>query len=147
MTASIVVDNSIVMAWCFEDEESTYADAVMSYLIAQSAEAAVPGIWPLEASNVLLVAERRKRIKTNEVFTPLDLLERLPVLVMPESPGRVFREIFILARKHALSTYDASYLDLAIRLSLPLATLDTALLKAAKKCAVPIFDPKMYSNE
>ena len=63
------------------------------------------------------------------------------ITVEQETPERMLREIVSLAREHGLSTYDASYLDLAMRFDLPIATLDAALVKAAKKCEVPVFDP------
>ena len=59
-----VLDNSIVMSWCFEDEASAYADQVLDALHAD--EAIVPGIWPLEVANVMVVAERRKRLSKAE---------------------------------------------------------------------------------
>jgi predicted nucleic acid-binding protein len=53
----------------------------------------------------------------------------------------MLKEIVSLAREHGLSTYDASYLDLAMRLGLPISTQDAFLMKAAKKCRVPAFEP------
>lgn len=139
MSARFVVDNSVVMSWCFEDEGNSYAEAVLESL--ESAEAFVPAIWPLEVGNVLLVAERKKRLSRAAVVRFLALLGGLPITVEQETPERMLKEIVSLAREHGLSTYDASYLDLAMRLDLPLATLDTYLVKAAKKCKVPAFDP------
>jgi predicted nucleic acid-binding protein len=141
MASSFVVDNSVVISWCFEDEEDAYAEAVMDSFAKGNAEAVVPSIWPLEASNVLLVAERRKRLTTNQVSAIIRQLSRLPICVEPESMSSVFENIISLAKKHLLSCYDAAYLNLAIRLNLPLATLDTALLKAAKKCGIAVYRP------
>jgi len=139
MPARFVVDNSVVMSWCFEDEGNIYADAVLESL--ESREAFVPTIWPLEVGNVLLVAERKKRLTQAAVVRFLALLGGLPITVEQETPERMLKEIVSLAREHGLSTYDASYLDLAMRFDLPIATLDAALVKAAKKCEVPVFDP------
>lgn len=139
MPARFVVDNSVVMSWCFEDEGNSYADAVLDSL--EAGEAFVPTIWPLEVGNVLLVAERKKRLTQAAVVRFLALLGGLPITVEQETPERMLREIVSLAREHGLSTYDASYLDLAMRFDLPIATLDAALVKAAKKCEVPVFDP------
>lgn len=139
MSARFVVDNSVVMSWCFEDEGNGYAEAVLESL--ESGEAFVPAIWPLEAGNVLLVAERKKRLGQASVVRFLALLSGLPITVEQESPERMLKEIVSLAREHGLSTYDASYLDLAMRLDLPLATQDASLVKAAQKGKVPIFDP------
>lgn len=139
MRARFVVDNSIVMAWCFEDEENGYAETVLESLA--SAEAFVPAIWPLEVGSVLLVAERKRRLSQASVVRFLELVGGLPITVEQETPERMLKEIVSLAREQGLSTYDASYLDLAMRLDLPLATQDTSLSKAAKKCKVPAFEP------
>jgi len=139
MSARFVVDNSVVMSWCFEDEGNSYAEAVLESL--ESAEALVPAIWPLEVGNVLLVAERKKRLSHAAVVRFLALLGGLPITVEQETPERMLKEIVSLAREHGLSTYDASYLDLAMRFDLPLATQDASLAKAAEKCKVPAFEP------
>ena len=101
----------------------------------------MPAIWPLEVGNVLIVAERKKRLSEASIVRFLALLNSLPITVEQETPERMLKEIVSLARAHELSTYDASYLDLAMRLGLPIATRDSSLTKAAKKCRVPAFDP------
>lgn len=135
--ADFVIDNSIVMSWCFADEDNGYADLVLSRL--ESQEACVPAIWPLEVGNVLLVAERRKRLSEADSVRFLELLNNLPITVIQEPPERMCREIVALARVQKLSTYDASYLDLAMRKGLPVATLDTSLQQAASQCEVTLF--------
>ena len=139
MSARFVVDNSIVMSWCFEDEENDCSVAVLESL--ETGDAFVPAIWPLEVGNVLLVAERKKRLSQASVARFLALLAGLPITVEQETPERMLKEIISLARGHGLSTYDASYLDLAMRLDLPLSTQDATLMKAAKKCNVPSYEP------
>ena len=139
MSSRFVIDNSVVMSWCFEDEGNHYAEAVLESL--ETREALVPAIWPLEVGNVLLVAERKKRLNHSSSVRFLGLLGGLPISVEQEPPDRMLKEILSLAREHKLSTYDASYLDLAMRLDLPLSTLDTSLLKAAGKCEVPVYEP------
>ena len=139
MSARFVVDNSIVMAWCFEDERNEYADSVLECLAA--GEAFVHAIWPLEVGNVLLVAERKKRLSEASIIRFLNLVNNLPITVEQETPERMLKEILSLARENGLSTYDASYLDLAMRLGLPVSTKDKVLLKAAKKCQIPVFAP------
>lgn len=139
MPARFVVDTSVVMAWCFQDAGNRYADAVLESL--EAGEAFVPAIWPLEVGNVLLVAERKKRLAEASLVRFLALLRNLPITVEQETPDRMLTEIVSLARTHHLSTYDASYLDLAMRLGLPIATQDTQLAKAAKSCRVPAFNP------
>ncbi len=137
--ARFVVDNSIVMSWCFEDEKNKYADLVLESL--EQARAFVPAIWPLEVGNVLLVAERKKRLSEAAAVRFLALLEGLPITVEQETPARMLKEVVSLARKHGLTTYDASYLDLAMRMGTTIATLDASLIKAAKKCKVPAYQP------
>jgi len=135
--ADFVIDTSVVMAWCFDDEESAYGDDVLKSLA--TAEAIAPAIWPLEIGNVLVVAERRKRLSKSAIIRFLDLLGELPIIVVQESPERMTKEILALARERQISTYDASYLDLAMRTGLPIATLDSGLKKAAVASGVPIF--------
>ncbi len=137
MSSRFVIDSSVIMSWCFEGEGNDYAEAVLESL--ETREALVPAIWPLEVGNVLLVAERKKRLNHSSSVRFLGLLGGLPISVEQEPPDRMLKEIFSLAREHKLSTYDASYLDLAMRLGLPLSTLDTSLLKAAGKCEVPVY--------
>jgi len=132
-----VIDNSVVMAWCFEDQTNKYTEAVLERLMAS--EALAPGIWPLEVGNVLLIAERKKILNKSDVVRFLSLVRSLPIIVEQESSGRMLMEIVALAREHRLSTYDASYLDLAMRRGLPLATQDKALARAAKKCGLSLF--------
>ena len=136
MSDDFVVDNSVVMTWCFKDEDSQYTDLILNRL--DGATAFVPSIWPLEVTNVLLVAERKKRISEADSTRFIALLTELPIIVEQESPERMIKEIFALARKHNLSSYDASYLDLAMRKGLPIATLDKNLLAAAKRSKVSI---------
>jgi len=134
MNKSFVIDNSIVMSWCFKDETSNYADAVLNKL--EYCTAFVPSIWPLEVGNVLLVAGAMKRLRQADSIRFIALLSELPIIVEPESPDRMMNEIVSIARAYDLSTYDASYLDLAMRKGIPIATLDKGLLRAAKKSNV-----------
>lgn len=137
MDAGFVVDASVVMSWCFQDESDAYSDMVLDALIACTAH--VPAVWPLEIGNVLLVAERRKRLSEADSTRFLALLAALPIHVEQEPPARMTTEILSLAREHGLSSYDASYLDLAMRKELPIATRDSALIRAAKKVKVAVF--------
>lgn len=134
-----IIDTSVVMSWCFEDEENSYAEAVLDSL--EDGEAFVPGIWPLEVGNVLLVAERKKRLSRASVVRFLELISSLPLIVEQETPDRILREIVSLAREQGISTYDASYLDLAMRTDLPISTLDASMRKAARKLKIPAYEP------
>lgn len=133
-----VVDNSVVMAWCFADEGGDYADRILGKF--ESSLALVPAIWPLEVGNVLIVGEKQKRLTEADTIRFLALLSQLPIMVEQETPDRMLKEIIALAREHDLSTYDASYLDLAMRSGLPIATLDIALIKAAQNSSVVVLE-------
>jgi predicted nucleic acid-binding protein len=136
MVEHFVVDNSVVMSWCFKDETNNYADTVLDRLT--EAAAVVPSIWPLEVVNVLLVAERQKRLSESESIRFITLLSQLPIVVEHERPEKMMKELLALARANNLSSYDASYLDLAMRKGLPIATLDNQLIEAARRIDVPI---------
>jgi predicted nucleic acid-binding protein len=136
MNENFVIDNSVVMAWCFEDEVNRYAEVILDQL--EISTAFVPSIWALEVGNVLLVAERKKRLSQADSARFIALLRDLPIIIEQEPSEVMFGEILALARDYHLSTYDASYLDLAMRKGLPIATLDKGLIAAAKGSHVPI---------
>ena len=135
MVEHFVVDNSVVMSWYFKDETNKYADTVLDKLTG--ATAVVPSIWPLEVVNVLIVAERQKRLSESDSIRFLTLLSQLPIVVEYEHP-EMTKELLALARAYTLSSYDASYLYLAMRKGLPIATLDNKLIEAARRIEVPI---------
>lgn len=132
----VVIDCSVVMAWCFEDEADKYADSILDMLA--SAEAVVPSIWALEVANVLLVGKRRNMLKAADTARFVELLRELPIAVDNETSDHATREILSIGREQGLSSYDAAYLELAMRHGLALATRDTALRKAAKKSGVKL---------
>jgi len=126
------------MAWCFKDEASPYADAVLDSL--SQAVAVVPAIWPLEVINILLVAERRKRLHESDSVRFISLLSQLPIMVDRSWPERMMKDLLTLGRANNLSGYDAAYLELAMRQGLPMATLDQRLLEAARRVDIPVVD-------
>ena len=138
MNGIFVVDNSIVMTWCFRDETNPYADAILDKLT--EAEALVPAIWSLEVVNVLLAAERHQRLGQTDSVRFLALLAQLPITVEHRPMAEKMGEILTLGRATHLSSYDASYLELAMRHGLPIATLDQKLLAAARQVAVPLLE-------
>lgn len=129
-----VLDTSVALAWCFEDETSSTADRVLDSL--ESSEALVPAIWPIEVGSALLAGERRKRITAPEISTSLALLRKLNIQLDPEGLQTGVGELVRIARSNRLSVYDAAYLALAMREGLPLATLDKPLAKAARSVGV-----------
>ena len=126
---AFVLDCSVTMAWIFPDEATGATDGWRDSLV--EGRAFVPSLWPVELANVLLVATRRGRIRVDEWPEIRASLEALPIEIEPVSTSRVWGESLELAKTHHISVYDAMYLELAVRLQLPLATLDRALLAAA----------------
>jgi predicted nucleic acid-binding protein len=126
---SFVLDASVALAWCFADESTPAAWALLDRL--RTASGHVPALWALEIGNILLGAEKRRRITQARTVEFLGILGELDIHVDPELPGHAFRDVLPLARDRRLTTYDASYLELAMRLGLPLATKDKALARAA----------------
>jgi predicted nucleic acid-binding protein len=134
--SALVIDSSAALSWCVEDEASPESDALFELVRDQGA--VVPGLWHLEVANVLLQAEKRGRIATGDVTMRLELIAELPITTDNETTARAWREILALARAEGLTTYDAAYLELAIRRSLPLQTKDAALICAAKRSGVAL---------
>src|SRR3954471_4649315 len=133
---AVVIDASIAVAWCIEDETSPETDALLDDV--RDYGAVVPTLWHVELANVLLQAEKRKRITTAEVAARLELIAALPIAIDHETPVRAWREILLHARAERLTTYDAAYLELAVRRGLPLASLDKELAEAAKRLGVAV---------
>ena len=133
----LVLDNSIVMAWSFEDEVSPFADAVLEAL--ENTQAMVPSLWPLEVANSLLVGERRKRITQADSLKWIQILAKLPITVDDETNLHVWSSTMSLAREQHLSAYDAACLESAMRHRLPLATLDAKPRAAATDFGVSLY--------
>jgi predicted nucleic acid-binding protein len=134
--SALVIDSSAALSWCFEDEASPASDAFFERVRDQGA--VVPGLWHLEVANVLLQAEKRGRITAADIAMRLELIAQLPIATDNETTARAWHEILGLARTEGLTTYDATYLELAIRRGLPLQTKDEALIAAAKRIGVAI---------
>jgi predicted nucleic acid-binding protein len=126
---SFVLDNSVALTWCFEDER-TPATAELLEQIGE-AGAIAPMLWPLEALNVLLVAERRGRLDAKRRRNLAVFLSALPIKLDDETAAQIWTETSRLAERFNLSSYNATYLELAQRQQLPLASLDQDLRNAA----------------
>ena len=134
MSAVFVVDCSIAMAWLFHDEATPRTTALLNRLATETA--LVPAWWFIEITNVLAMAERKGRITPTQSDAFIADLGKLGIERDEEAPLRAFTYVLPLCRKHRLTSYEAIYLDLAIRRNLPLATLDDDLRKTAKKLGV-----------
>lgn len=135
----IVIDCSLTMAWCFDDEGDVESEAILRRFPSMSAF--VPSIWPLEVANCLLKGERRGRITEAGSARFVSLLGSLPITVDEETNVRAFREIIALARVYQLSAYDAAYLECASRRGLALATRDVKLREAGRALGIAIQPP------
>lgn len=134
MSAAFVVDCSIAMAWLFNDEATPKTGALLNRLTTETA--LVPAWWFIEVTNVLAMAERKGRITPAQSDAFVADIDKLGIERDDEAPARAFTRILALCRTHRLTSYDAIYLDLAVRCNLPLATLDVDLRKTAKKLGV-----------
>ena len=133
----VVVDASIALAWCFPDEKSDYAEAVLIAL--EGKQILVPAVWSLEITNAIIVAQKRKRINPKETQRFIELLEGLTIREAVLAIAWSANNILPLAQEYNLSAYDAAYLSIAIRHDAPLATLDNGLTSAALKAGIEIF--------
>ena len=130
-----MLDNSVCMRWLFCDgmpEDRAYAARVLQHMIDDVAEAVVPGLWPLEAGNVMVRAEARQQLSEARSAEFLGVLGGMNIRTDADTASRALHDTLQLARRFRLSTYDASYLELALREALPLATLDENLRRALR---------------
>lgn len=128
--SAYVLDCSVSVAWIVDDEASKETDELLVYL--RNDNALTPGIWRLELGNVLVQAEKRGRITTSQITTMLEFIGRLSIITETDD-SRYLNEVLNLARSESMTTYDAAYLELAMRHRIPLATLDKALINAANR--------------
>jgi predicted nucleic acid-binding protein len=135
-STSFVLDASVALSWCFDDERDPGTQALLERLEHDSA--VVPGIWPLEVGNALIVAERRGRATAEQTGAVIDLLSQLPIHVEQRGGMANWATLLTLARMTSLSTYDAAYLDLALRTGWPLASCDNRLRQAAEAAGVAL---------
>lgn len=136
MTA-FVLDASVTMAWCFQNEATEASDRLLGELVQDAA--AVPSSWHLEVANVLTTSERRRRITAAGSAEFIEMLSGLVVDVDDETPARAWSQVLDLARAERLTAYDAAYLELAMRLGAPLATKDKELGEAAERLGVRVY--------
>ena len=134
--SAVVIDASVAVAWCFEDEASPEADRILDRVRVHGAR--VPALWYLEVANVLRQAERRKRISPAGTAARLELLSHLPITADASSATRAWSEILDVARSQTLTVYDAAYVELAMRLALPIASRDREVNSAAERLGIAV---------
>ena len=132
----LVLDASLALAWALPDEGSTYSDEVLGQVAASGA--LVPGLWPHEMANGLLMAQKRGRLTTAQRMAFVEELLRLPIEVETRGAREILDGQAALAERFGLTAYDAAYLDLALRRGVPLATQDKAMKAAARKAGVAV---------
>ena len=132
-----VVDASVVLTWCFPDENAALANRV-AQMFKEGDSAIAPSFWPHDVLNALLVGEKRKRISGDLIRTFLTDLTTLPIVLQELQADAVFDRIQSLSREHGLTTYDAAYLDLAQTNGLPVATLDEDLIRACATTGIEL---------
>lgn len=136
---SLVLDGSITLSWYFEDELASASQAVLDQVVREGA--LVPALWRYEVANGLQIGVRRKRIDPDFRDRALANLAALSIDIDEESDEYAWSASVKLAQRHALTVYDAAYLELAQRRRRTLATLDTALIKAAGVELVSVVGP------
>lgn len=131
-----VLDASVTLSWCFGDEGTVHTSALLDRLVSD--KALVPAIWSLEVGNTLLSAHKRQRISYADIAEFLEMLRNIHIEVDADAANRAFHEVFSLAYSEGLTTYDAAYLELAMRLGLPLATKDKQLCAVASRLGIEL---------
>ena len=131
---SFVIDNSVVSGWLLESQASAYSDSIALRL--QTSRAVAPPLLLLEYTNVLRTACKRQKIIATQAQEILAMLAKLPIDI--DSTASNPAQVFDLALRYDLTSYDALYLDLALRRSLPIATQDQALASAAVVAGVGV---------
>ena len=132
----LVLDASVALSWCFKNEATASGDEVLERLAIETAS--VPGIWHVEVANVLALSERRGRITPASTSEFIALMESLLIVVDDQTPSRALGQVLDLARAERLTAYDAAYLELAMRLGIPLASKDADLCDAAERLGVSV---------
>jgi predicted nucleic acid-binding protein len=134
--SEFVVDASYAAAWCFDDEATAATDRM--FRRAAASGIVVPSIWKFEIANLIRSAERRQRLTQAQSDFRLTALATLVVLDDESSQDRTWTDVLALARAHVLTVYDAAYVELALRLRLPLATRDKVMAEAALALKIEI---------
>lgn len=136
-----IVDCSAVLCWCFADEATNASERLLARVERHGAS--VPSIWRIEVANVILMADRRGRLPTGVMAERLGWLAALPIQEDTAGSDHLWTSVVDLAAAERLTVYDANYLELALRLALPLATKDRDLVAAARRRGadlIPLLD-------
>ena len=132
--SGFVIDASVALAWCFDDEATEATRALLDRF--EDGRAEVPSLWHLELANALAMGERKGRITPARASEFIALIDALPIVIDERTPSVALNSVLELSWRELLSAYDASYLELAMRRGVPLATKDNDLARAANHVGV-----------
>lgn len=138
MRRSFVADASVAIAWVHPAQATPETEAMLDRLAAGDS-LVVPALWPLEVANALTVLRRRKKLTPDESRTAIEIIRELPLVIDHEAAAVAFTRLVDLASEHELTVYDATYIELAIRRRLPLASTDARMKEAAVRSGVNLW--------
>jgi len=135
---SFVADASVAIAWVHPAQATPETDAMLDRLSAGDS-LVVPALWPLEVANALTVLRRRRKLTPDEARTAIEIIRELPAVIDHEAAAVAFTRLVDLASEHELTVYDATYIELATRRQLPLASNDARMKQAAIRSGVDLW--------
>jgi len=135
---SFVADASVAIAWVHPAQATPETDAMLDRLAAGDS-LVVPALWPLEVANALTVLRRRRKLTPDEARTAIEIIRELPAVIDHEAAAVAFTRLVDLASEHELTVYDATYIELATRRQLPLASNDARMKQAAIRSGVDLW--------
>lgn len=138
MKRSFVADASVAIAWVHPAQATPETDAMLDRLSAGDS-LVVPALWPLEVANALTVLRRRRKLTPDEARTAIEIIRELPAVIDHEAAAVAFTRLVDLASEHELTVYDATYIELATRRQLPLASNDARMKQAAIRSGVDLW--------
>ena len=138
MKGSFVADASVAIAWVHPAQATPETDAMLDRL-AEGDALVVPALWPLEVANALTVLRRRRKLTLDEARTAIEIIRELPAVIDHEAAAMAFTRLVDLATQHELTIYDATYIELATRRQLPLASNDARMKQAAIRSGVGLW--------
>ena len=138
MTRSFVADASVAIAWVHPAQATSETEAMLDRLVAGDS-LVVPALWPLEVANALTVLRRRRKLTPDEARNAIEIIRELPVVIDHEASAIAFTRLVDLASNYELTIYDATYIELAARRELPLASNDARMKQAAIRSGVDLW--------
>ncbi|HYI11788.1 MAG TPA: type II toxin-antitoxin system VapC family toxin [Thermoanaerobaculia bacterium] len=138
MKRSFIADASVAIAWVHPAQATPETDAMLDRLAAGDS-LIVPALWPLEVANALTVLRRRRKLTPDEARTAIEIIRELPAVIDHEAASVAFTRLVDLASEHELTVYDATYIELATRRQLPLASNDVRMKQAAVRSGVDLW--------